>query len=170
MNSRTSVEGAHETMMNPITEEPGGTKRPAVQETSACKKSKEQRSPHKYTITEDDGKMIARMVQDCLTEDFDHAMHHMDKLHKELVEMGQLLKKFGESQITSSSRGINPSSAWTTERMEVREHDSVLPKPHSTVYIKPSMIQMDEIVGQTPLKDLDQVQLFLTRMPTKTLY
>lgn len=84
--------------------------------------------------------------------------------------MGQLLKKFGEAHITSSSRGIEPSSTQTTERMEVGECDSVLPKPHSTVYIKSSMLRMDEIVGQTPLKDLDQIQLVLTRMPTKTLY
>jgi hypothetical protein len=41
--------------------------------------------------------MITRMVQDCLAEDFDHATHHRDKLQKELEEMGQLLKKFGES-------------------------------------------------------------------------
>jgi hypothetical protein len=54
--------------------------------------------------------MISRMVQDCLAEDFDHAAHHRDKLQKELTEMGQLLKKFGEAQITSSSRGIEPSS------------------------------------------------------------
>jgi hypothetical protein len=41
--------------------------------------------------------------------------------------------------------------------MEVGKCDSVLPKSHFTVYIKPSMIRMDEIVGKTPLKDLDQI-------------
>jgi hypothetical protein len=54
--------------------------------------------------------------------------------------------------------------------MEVGKRDSVLPKPHSTVYIKPSMIRMVEIVGKTPLKDLDQIQLVLTWMPIKALY
>jgi hypothetical protein len=54
--------------------------------------------------------MIDRMVQDCLTEDFDHDAHHRDKLQKELTEMGQLLKKFWEAQIKSSSRGIDPST------------------------------------------------------------
>jgi hypothetical protein len=39
-------------------------------------------------ITEDDGEMITRMVQDFLAEDFDHAAHHRDKLQKELTEMG----------------------------------------------------------------------------------
>jgi hypothetical protein len=29
---------------------------------------------------------------------------------------------------------------------------------------------MDEIMGQTPLKDLDEIQLVLTQMPTKALY
>jgi hypothetical protein len=59
--------------------------------------------------------MIAIMVQDFLAEDLNHATHHRDKLQKELAEMGQLLKKFREAQITSSSRGIKPLSAWTTE-------------------------------------------------------
>jgi len=119
------------------------------------KKSKAQLSPPKYIIKKDDGEMISKMVQDCLAEDFDHAVHHRDKLQKELAEMRQLLKKFGEAQITSSRRGIEPLSTWNTEIMEVGKCDSVLLKSHFTVYIKPSMIRMDEIVGQTPLKDLD---------------
>ena len=41
-----------------------------------------------YMITEDDGEMIAKMVQDCLAEDFDHTRHHRDNLQKELAEMG----------------------------------------------------------------------------------
>jgi hypothetical protein len=61
-------------------------------------------------ITEDNGEMIARMVQDCLAEDFDHVAHHKEKLQRELVEMGQFLKKFGEVQLASSSRGIDPST------------------------------------------------------------
>jgi hypothetical protein len=82
----------------------------------------------------------------------------------ELTEMGQLLKKFRESQIMSSSRGIEPSTTQTTESMEVEEHNPVLliPHTHSTVYIKPSMLRMNEIMGQTPLKDLDHIQLVLT--------
>ena len=63
--------------------------------------------------------------------------------------MGKLLKKFGESHITSSSRVIEPLTTQTTERVEVEERDLVIliPHAHSTVYINPSMLQMDEIVG-----------------------
>jgi hypothetical protein len=116
--------------------------------------------------------MISRMVQDYLAEDFDHVMHHKDKLQKELTEMGQLLKKFWEAQITSSSRGIEPSTTHTTERVEVEECDPILPIPHahSMVYINPSMLRMDENVGQTPLKDLDHIQLVLTWIPSRALY
>jgi chromosome segregation ATPase len=32
------------------------------------------------------------------------------------------------------------------------------------------MLRMDEIVGQTPLKDLDHIQLVLTWMPSRALY
>jgi hypothetical protein len=113
---------------------------------------------------EDDGEMIARMVQDCLAEDFDHATHHRDKLQKELAEMGQFLKKLGEVQIASSSRGIEPSTPQTNERVEVEERDPVHSMPHAntTIYITPKMLHMDEIMGQTPLKDLNHIQLVLT--------
>jgi hypothetical protein len=52
--------------------------------------------------------MITRMVQDCLAEDFDHAVHHRYKLQKELADMGEFLKKFEEAQIASHNRGIDP--------------------------------------------------------------
>jgi hypothetical protein len=32
------------------------------------------------------------------------------------------------------------------------------------------MLQMDEMIAQTPLKDLAQVELVLERIPTKALY
>jgi hypothetical protein len=32
------------------------------------------------------------------------------------------------------------------------------------------MMQMDEIVGQTPLKDLDHIQLVLTQIPLRELH
>jgi hypothetical protein len=48
-------------------------------------------------ITEDDGEMIARMVQDFLVEDFDHTTHHRDKLQKEMEEMGHLFGTLGEA-------------------------------------------------------------------------
>jgi hypothetical protein len=70
---RKLAEGAQETTSDPITQEPGGTKRPTVQDAGARKKMKAQRPPPDYTIMEDDGEMISRMVQDCLVEDFDHA-------------------------------------------------------------------------------------------------
>jgi hypothetical protein len=38
------------------------------------------------------------------------------------------------------------------------------------VYITPSMLCMDEIVGQTPLKDLNHIQLVLMWMPSRELH
>jgi hypothetical protein len=45
-----------------------------------------------------------------------------------------------------------------------------MPHAHTTVYIKPSMLQMDEIVVHTPLKVLDHIQLVVTQMPSRALY
>jgi hypothetical protein len=116
--------------------------------------------------------MIARMVQDCLAEDFDHAAHHRDKIQEELADIQQLIKQIGEGQIASNSRGIEPSTPQTEERVEVEERDPVhsLPHANTTFYITPSMLRMDEIMGQTPLKDLSHIQLVLTRMPSRALH
>jgi hypothetical protein len=65
--------------------------------------------------------MIARMVQDYLAKEFDHVVHHRDKLQKELEEMGQLLRTLKEAQRASSSRGIESSTTQTNERVEVEE-------------------------------------------------
>jgi hypothetical protein len=136
------AKGMQETAPNPIAQEPGGNKRPTEQAAGTRKKSKAQRASPDLTIMEDDGEMIARMVQDCLVEDFDHATHHRDNLQKELAEIRQLLKTLGEAQRESSSRGIEQSTTQTNERVEIEERDPTLPMPHAnaTVHIKPSML------------------------------
>jgi hypothetical protein len=60
----------------------------------------------------------------------------------------------------------------TEERVEVEEQDLVHLMPHANtmIYIKPNMMCMDEIMGQTPLKDLDHIQLVLTQMPSRELH
>jgi hypothetical protein len=45
-----------------------------------------------------------------------------------------------------------------------------MPHANTMIYIKPNMLRMDEIVGKTPLKDLDHIQLVLTRMPSRALH
>jgi hypothetical protein len=81
--------------------------------------------------------------------------------------MGQLLGTLGVAQRESRSRDIDSSTTQTNQRVKVEERDPVLPMPHAhaTVYIKLRMIRMDEIMGQTTLKDLDHIQLVLTQIP-----
>jgi hypothetical protein len=57
-----------------------------------CKKTKAQRTPLDYTVTEDDAEMIARRVQDCISKDFDNAAPHRDIIQEELAHMRQFLK------------------------------------------------------------------------------
>ena len=101
-------------------------------------------------------------------------MHHITGIifKKELAEMGHLLRTLREAQRESSSRGIDSSTTQTNERVEVKERDPSLPMPHvnAMIYIKLSMLRMDEIVGQTPLKELDHIQLVLTRIPSRPLH
>jgi hypothetical protein len=79
--------------------------------------------------------MIAIMVQDFLAEDFDHAAHHKDKLQKEMAEMGQFLKKLREVQVANNSRGIEPLTIHTKERVEVEERDPIHSMPHTNATI-----------------------------------
>jgi hypothetical protein len=53
---------------------------------------KAQRTPPKYTITEDDAEMIAQMVRDYISKDFDNVAHHMDIIQEKLEKMRQFLK------------------------------------------------------------------------------
>jgi hypothetical protein len=62
----------------------------------AHKKTKAQRTPPKYTITNDDGEMIARMVQGCLDKDFDHPAHQRNKIQEDLEDIWKFLKKIEE--------------------------------------------------------------------------
>jgi hypothetical protein len=68
--------------------------------------------------------------------------------------------------------GTGPSTFQTEERLEEGEWDIVhiIPQPNATFYITPSMLRMDEIMGKTPLKDLAQIQLVLSLIPSKALH
>jgi hypothetical protein len=92
--------------------------------------------------------MIAQMVQDCLSEDFDHSAHHRDRIEEKLVDMRKLLKKIGEGNPTSSRR-IELPTPQTEGRVQEEERESVqeILQPYVTFHINPSMLHMDEIVG-----------------------
>jgi hypothetical protein len=66
---------------------------------------------------DDDGEMIARMVQDYLAEELDHAACHKDKIQEELEDMRHLIKHIGEG-LTTRSRGIKPSALQIEEKSE----------------------------------------------------
>ena len=51
-----------------------------VWDVGTHKKMKAQKPPPNYTIMEDYGQIISRMVQDYLAENFDHVAQHRDKL------------------------------------------------------------------------------------------
>jgi hypothetical protein len=67
-----------------------------MQTGGARKKTNSQRTPTEYMIKDDDGEMIAQMVQDYLAEDFDHAGHHRDRIQEELADIRQFLKQIRE--------------------------------------------------------------------------
>jgi hypothetical protein len=138
----------------------------------AHKKSKAHKTPPEYTITEDDADLVAQMVQDRTTKDFDEAQHQRDRIQDELEDMRQLLEQIRETQ--RADRGIEsvPTTSQTGAKAGSSEQDRIqtTTQASSTFHVTPNMLRMDEIVGQTPLKDLAQIQLVMTQIPTKALY
>jgi hypothetical protein len=122
---------------------------PTIHIRGARKKMNMQRTPLEYTITKDDAEMIARMVQDCITEYFDNVVHHKDMIQEELADMRQFLKQIGEAQTASNNMGTRPSSPQEGERLEGGKHNTVhtIPQLSATFHITPSMLCMDEIMG-----------------------
>ena len=114
------AEAAQGTAPSPNSKKPGGNKRPTMQIVGARKKSKAQRTPPDYTITYDDGEMIAQMVHDSLSKDFDHVAHHRNRIEEQLEDMWKLLKKIREGKTTRSNR-TKPSTPQMEERVEVEE-------------------------------------------------
>jgi hypothetical protein len=86
--------------------------------------------------------------------------------------MRQILQYIKETR--GAGRVIESVSA--TSQIEAEEDSSKQDNIKTTTqlsmmfHVTPSMLCMDEIVFQTPLKDLAQTQLVMTRIPTKALY
>jgi hypothetical protein len=58
----------------------------------ARKKTKVHKTPPEYTITEDDANLMAQMVEDRTTEDFDEAQCQRYMIQEYLVNMRKLLE------------------------------------------------------------------------------
>jgi flavodoxin len=63
---------------------------------------KAQRTPPEYTITKYDAEMIAQMVQDRTSEDFENDVHNRDRIQEDLADMRQLLKQIRKVQATGN--------------------------------------------------------------------
>jgi hypothetical protein len=75
-------------------------------------------------------------------------------------------------QAAGNNIGTWSSTSKTRQEPEASEWDTVhtIPQLSETFQITPRMMHMDEIVGKTPLKDLAQLQLVLSRIPSKALH
>jgi hypothetical protein len=86
--------------------------------------------------------------------------------------MRQLLKQIREAQAAGNNIEIGLSTSQTGKEPEVGERDTIhtIPHPSATFHITPNMLCMDDIMGQTPLKYLAQIQLVLSWIPSKSLH
>ena len=73
-----------------------------------------------------------------------------------------------------TKKGIDsfPAVTEAKARVPLSEQDTIqtIAQANSNFPVTPNMLHMDEIVAQTPLKDLAQVELVLERIPTMSLY
>jgi hypothetical protein len=84
-------------------------------------------------------------------------------------------------QVLEQIRGVHrpgrgtdsfPAGTKAEARAAPNEQDTIqtIAQVSLTFTVTPNMLQMDEMIAQTPLKDLAQVELVLERIPTKALY
>jgi hypothetical protein len=115
---------------------------------------------------------VAERVHDREVEEFEDAQHQRDRIQDELADMRQVLEQIREAQRVGRGTESFPTSIRSRSQGCTSEHgydpDDSTGEP--TFHITPNMLHMDEIVGQTPLKYLAQIQLVMGRIPTKALY
>jgi hypothetical protein len=143
------IETTHGTTSSATQQEKGQTKRPIIQTGGARKKTKEHKMPLEYTIMEDDAVLVAQMVQDRTSEDFDNAQRQRDRIQEDLVDMSQLLEQCKKTH--RFNRGIELVLAASQIGVEagLREHDrmQMTTQTISTFHVTPSMLRMEAIVG-----------------------
>jgi len=61
------------------------------------KKFKAHKMPPGYTITEDDTDLVAQMVQDQTTEDFDEDQCQRDRMKDDMADIRKILEKIRET-------------------------------------------------------------------------
>jgi hypothetical protein len=166
------AEAAQGTTPSPNLQEPGLNKRPTTQIGGVHKKMKAQRTPPKYTITEDDVEMIARMVQDCISEDFHNAAHHRDIFKRRWKTCYSSSSRSGKhrQQAVAWEKGHQHHKQMKDQKKESAIQSIQYHSSSATFHITPSMLCMYDIVGQTPLKELTQIQLVLPQIPSKALH
>jgi hypothetical protein len=151
--------------------EQGQTKKLITHTSGVRKKAKAHKMPPEYTIAEDDADLVAERTHVREFEEFEDTQHQRDRIQNKLADMRQVLEYIREAQ--SAGRETEPFLA-TSEvgsKAMLSEHDMIqmIAQASTTFHVTPNMMHMDEIVGQTTLKDLVQIQLVMGWIPTKAL-
>jgi hypothetical protein len=89
-----------------------------------------------------------------------------------LADIRQVLEKIREAQRVDRGTKSFPTTSEAGAKAAPSEHEMIqtIAQASPTFHITPNMLRIDEIVAQTPLKYLAQIQLVMERIPTKALY
>jgi hypothetical protein len=125
---------------------------------------KAQKKAPQLTITEDDAELVADKVQDRGEEALYVTESQREELMKKLMEVKEVLESL---QINVAQQ------KGTTQQEKIHEEKETVQTTimgSETFQINQGMLQVDEDTMQNPLKDIEQLDLVLSKIPTKALY
>jgi len=123
---------------------------------SVHKNSKVHKKPPEYTITKDNVALVVERVQDREVEEFEESQHQRDQIQYEMNDLRKVLEKIKEAQREERGTTSFPATLEEGDKAASNEHEMIhmIAQVSPTFHITPSMLRMDDIVGQTPLKYL----------------
>jgi hypothetical protein len=125
---------------------------------------KSHKEAPEYTITKDDAELVTERVQDRIVEEYEEEEEQRERIMQELTEVRHILEKI---------RMTKAQNEETTQQQTMQREGTtvqITTTTSETFNITKDMLRVDEDVAQTQLKDVEQLELVLERIPTKALY
>jgi hypothetical protein len=89
-------------------------------------------------------------------EEFEESQHQRDQIKYEMNDLRKVLENIKEAQREERGTTSFPTTLEEGDKVVSNEHEMIhmIAQVSPTFHITPSMLRMDDIVGQTPLKYL----------------
>jgi hypothetical protein len=141
-------------------------KRRGEKESGSKKKAKARRKPLETSLTTDDVELIDTIVKDRLSEVWENEKKHMDLILDQIQEVKTVLKQLR----IRAEKSSKDKPTKTKEGVLVGETMKITMRGSTNFIVTPEMLFIDEETKQNPMKNMDTLDLVLTKISTNALY